>query len=230
MREFGIFDVLGPIMVGPSSSHTAGACRLGKLAANISSSNYKKVVFNLHGSFAKTSRGHGTDRALLAGVMGMSPDDSNLPNSFEIAKQKNLNYEFKEIDLGHAHPNSVKIDFILDNGEIYYIIGSSIGGGNITITNINGVEVSLSGEQPTIIIKNYDKPGVIAHMSNVLYKNNINIATIAMTRNDGIATNITEVDSYITDQLLEEISEFEHIIYIKKINPLEGVSEWLSQA
>lgn len=189
---------------------------MGKLAANISTSNFNKVVFNLHGSFAKTSKGHGTDRALLAGVLGMLPDDSNLVNSFKIAKEKGLLYEFKEIDLGTSHPNSVKIDFHLDNGEIYSIIGSSIGGGNITINNINGVEFSLSGEQPKIIIKNHDKPGVIAHISNVLYKNNINIATITMTRSQGMATNVTEVDSFITEEILEELSDFEHIVHIKK--------------
>ena len=145
MKNYGVFDILGPVMIGPSSSHTAGAARLGKIGQEIVDGNFYKVTFYLHGSFAKTYKGHGTNRALVAGVLGMDPSDERIKDSLNIAKEKGIDIEFVETDLGYEHPNTVKMIFHYKNKDDYYIIGSSIGGGNILITNINGNKVEFSG-------------------------------------------------------------------------------------
>ncbi len=222
MKEYGIFDILGPIMVGPSSSHTAGANRIGNMSRIIMGRPFKKVKFYLHGSFAKTSVGHGTDKALLAGVMGLRPDDERLPSSFELAKKAGIQFEFIEKDLGYQHPNTAKVEFHLEDNTIFYVIGSSVGGGNILITNINGTEVEFSGNNPTILIRNKDTKGVIAHISTVLSIAEVNIATMSVVRKDNIATMVIEIDSYIDENLIEKINTSEDIVYIAGINPIEG--------
>ncbi len=131
MKDYGIFDILGPVMIGPSSSHTAGATRLGKMAREIADNTFYKVTFYLHGSFAKTYKGHGTDRALVAGILGMEPSDERIRDSLNIAKEKGIQIEFIEKDLGYEHPNTVKIVFSYYDKEDYYIVGSSIGGEEI---------------------------------------------------------------------------------------------------
>lgn len=221
MKEYGIFDILGPVMIGPSSSHTAGAARIGNMARIILGRPFKRVKFYLHGSFAKTSIGHGTDRALLAGVMGLRPDDERLPQAFDLAKKAGLEFEFVEKDLGYQHPNTVKIEFQLDNNKLFYIIGSSIGGGNIVITNIDGTEVEFSGNHPTILIRNKDTKGVIAHISTTLSKDGVNIATMSVVRKKDIATMVIEIDSPVTEKIIDAINQSEDIIYIAGINPIE---------
>src|SRR5690606_37851602 len=162
LKEYGVFDVLGPIMIGPSSSHTAGAARLGKIAKQIVGEDFVKATFLLHGSFAKTYRGHGTDKALVAGILGLDPSDERIKDSFELAKKNNIQIEFIEADLGYVHPNTVKIVFHYKYKEDFYVIGSSIGGGNVNIININGNEVSFTGDYPTILAKYKDRKGVIS--------------------------------------------------------------------
>lgn len=131
--EVSIFNVLGPVMIGPSSSHTAGAARLSKEAARIAGGRIKKVSFGLHGSFAKTYKGHATDKALLAGVLGLDEQDENLARSYELADESGLEYEFYTTDLGEVHENTVKMDFWMQDGHIVTVTGSSIGGGDIKI-------------------------------------------------------------------------------------------------
>lgn len=132
MREYSVFDILGPIMIGPSSSHTAGAARLGKEAREIVGEDFKSVKFYLHGSFAATYKGHGTDRALVAGTLGMEPDDEHLRDALQIAKDKDIDVEFIPADLGtDKHPNTVKMVFIMKEGSEKEVMGSSIGGGNV---------------------------------------------------------------------------------------------------
>ncbi len=132
MREYSVFDILGPIMIGPSSSHTAGAARLGKEAREIVGEDFKAVKFYLHGSFAQTYKGHGTDRALVAGILGMEPDDDHLKDALNIAKEKGIDVEFIPADLGtDKHPNTVKMVFIMKDGTEKEVMGSSIGGGNV---------------------------------------------------------------------------------------------------
>ncbi len=221
MKDYGVFDVLGPIMVGPSSSHTAGAARIGKVAKEIVDSDFKKVIFYLHGSFGKTYQGHGTDKALVAGILGMEPSDEKLKDSFEIAKKKDIDFEFIEADLGYHHPNTVKILFEFEDTEDIYVIGSSIGGGNILITDINGNEVEFSGDYPTILLKYKDQKGVISRISSILASNEINIATMKVTREENIATMVVEADSNIDKQVIEDVEKLDEVIYMKAINPIE---------
>ena len=221
MKEYGIFDILGPVMIGPSSSHTAGAARIGNMARVIVGRPFKKVTFYLHGSFAKTSIGHGTDRALLAGVMGLRPDDERLTDSFELARKAGIDFEFIEKDLGYQHPNTVKLEFLLEDKSLFYVTGSSVGGGNILITNIDGTEVEFSGNSPTILIRNRDTRGVIAHISTVLSLSGVNIATMSVVRKDSIATMVIEIDSPINEDLVNDIKESKDILYIAGINPIK---------
>lgn len=220
MKNFGVFDILGPIMIGPSSSHTAGAARLGKIGGEIASPNFTGVTFYLHGSFAKTYRGHGTDRALVAGILGYEPSDERIKDSLNIAKNLNLDIRFQEKDLGYVHPNTVKIVFHYKDREDYYLIGSSIGGGNIIITNLNGIHIEFTGNFPTILIKYTDRKGAISRISSVLANQGINIATMKVSREGKVATMVMEIDNYAEDDTIEKIEELEEIIYITKINPI----------
>jgi L-serine dehydratase len=223
MTEYSCFDILGPIMIGPSSSHTAGAARLGKIAAIIAGEDkFKKVEFYLHGSFAKTYKGHGTDKALVAGVLGLNPWDERLKNSFELAKENNMAFEFIETDLGDEHPNTVKFIFIKSNGVEVQVMGSSIGGGNIKITEIDGQRIEFSGNYPTLIIKHRDVPGMISKVSTVIYEANINIAFLRVYRkNRGFkASMIFETDSVIPEDIARKIKELGNIESIRVINPI----------
>jgi L-serine dehydratase len=224
MKEYSVFDVLGPIMIGPSSSHTAGAARLGKIAKEIAGENFNKVVFYLHGSFAKTYKGHGTDRALTAGILGMDPSDENLKHSLKIAKQKGIQVVFQEADLGYHHPNTAKIVFYRNDGNTFYIIGSSIGGGSILITNIDGTEVEFSGDLPTLIAKYIDKKGSISKITTILAQNNLNIATMKVTREGKgkEAYMVIETDSNIEENLYDELYKIDEMIYVKILNPISS--------
>lgn len=226
MKKYGVFDVIGPIMIGPSSSHTAGAARLGKVARAIAGEDIKEVKFYLHGSFAKTYKGHGTDRALVAGILGMEPSDLRLRNSLQIANDLGIKYEFKELDLGERHPNTVKF-FIKsgDNNECE-IIGSSVGGGSILITEVNGQEVYFTGEYPTVIISHRDIPGVISKVTAILYDNNINIAfmNVFRTQKGKEATMVFGIDNTITEEIVETIKRIQAISKVTTIDPVkEGV-------
>lgn len=220
MKEYGTFDILGPIMIGPSSSHTAGAARLGKIATDIAGDGFSAIEFHLHGSFAQTYKGHGTDKALVAGILGMEPSDPRIKASMEIANTKNIDIKFIETDLGYEHPNTVKIVFKYDDKEDYYIIGSSIGGGSIIITNINGNIVEFKGNNPTILLTYSDRKGVISYVSSILAEHNLNIASMRVTREGSIATMICEIDTEVSQETIDEIGTLEGISYIKFINPI----------
>ena len=223
MKFYGVFDVLGPVMIGPSSSHTAGAARLGKIAGKIAGEGFNRVDFYLHGSFAKTYKGHGTDRALVAGVLGMEPHDERLRNSLEIAKQLNIDINFFPTDLGDEHPNTVRMVFYNGNNKKITVMGSSIGGGNILITEIDGERVEFTGEYPTIIAKYPDRKGMIAEISGIILDDGINIATMKVNRNQNkIATAIIELDVQVTEETLEEIKHIKDMISVVSINPVWG--------
>lgn len=225
MESYSVFDILGPVMIGPSSSHTAGAARIGKVARYIAGTDFSSVLFYLHGSFAKTYKGHGTDKALVAGILGMEPYDNRLKDSVKIAEEMGIGIEFIEADLGYVHPNTVKIVFNKDDGTKVEVTGSSIGGGNILITNINGYKIKFTGEYPTILIIHRDKKGVISRVSTVLSQNNINIATMTVGRKDkGIeASMIIETDDEISNIVVSQLSEIEDIISVRAINPIREV-------
>lgn len=221
-KNYSAFDILGPVMIGPSSSHTAGAARLGRVASNIAGGKIKKVVFFLHGSFGKTYKGHGTDRALLAGVLGMRPDDERLRDSFEIADQKGLKYEFVEKDLGDVHPNTVKFYFEMKDGRKVTVTGSSTGGGNIKIIEIDGDEVEFTGAFPTIITKHIDMPGIITSVTSALSKVNVNIAFMRVFRRirGQTATMVVETDNPVPEDALYEISKIAGVEKVIMINPV----------
>ena len=204
MANIGIFDVLGPIMIGPSSSHTAGAARLGKIAGTIVNKPIKEVSFLLHGSFRETYKGHGTDRALVAGILGFLPDDPNLKDSISIANEKGIIIRFLPADLGQVHPNTVKF-LIKDIDDIEWeVLGSSIGGGLVEIHEINGKKVKITGEYPTIITCHDDVPGTVSKISTLFYENKINIAFMSLSRNQKgkDATMTLEVDTNISDEII----------------------------
>ncbi|NLZ94082.1 MAG: L-serine ammonia-lyase, iron-sulfur-dependent, subunit beta [Firmicutes bacterium] len=221
MKEYGVFDIIGPIMIGPSSSHTAGAARLGFLARKIAGAEIKEAVFYLHGSFAKTYAGHGTDRALVAGVMGIMPDDERIRDAFKLAKGKGMLYSFKEIDLGEVHPNTVLMVLQTLSGERWEIAGSSIGGGKIRIIRINELDVDFTGEYTTLITYHQDRPGVIADISAVLAKYKVNVAFMRVFRVNKAdnAVLIAETDEDINDSALAEIAKNSYVAQAKVLRP-----------
>jgi len=222
MRDYGVFDILGPMMIGPSSSHTAGAARLAKIAAIVSGGKIKKVEFLLHGSFAQTYKGHGTDKALVAGILNMDPWDEDLKRSFDIAAENRIEVIFTETDLGDVHPNTVKFVITKEDGNITEVTGSSIGGGNILVFNIDGQNVEFTGERPTILTQHRDLPGVISKISSILFEENINIANMRVYRSGKgkMATMALETDSLILENVMNKIKNIEEIESVKFINPI----------
>lgn len=181
LRFKSVFDIIGPVMVGPSSSHTAGAARIGKVVHDIFGEKPEKVTIHLYESFAKTYRGHGTDIALVGGLLGMEPDDERLSDSLKIAYEKGIKVAFvpegKEVD----HPNTAKIKLVKGDHNLT-VTGVSIGGGNIQISEINGFKMSLSLGTPTYITVHQDVSGMIAKVTDVFSNLNINISTMTVTR------------------------------------------------
>ncbi|MDS0528212.1 L-serine ammonia-lyase, iron-sulfur-dependent subunit beta [Clostridium sp. SHJSY1] len=223
MTSLGVFDILGPIMVGPSSSHTAGAARLGKVARSVAHGGIKGVKFFLHGSFAKTYKGHGTDRALVAGILGMEPNDIRLRDSLDIAKEQGLEIEFIETDLGDVHPNTVKFVIKSEHGIECEVMGSSIGGGSIKITEVNGNNVEFTGDYPTLIISNIDVPGCVSNVTSILYHEGINIAFMKVFRSQRgkDATMVFEVDYKLEKHVIEKIESIDSISRVISINPVK---------
>ena len=224
MANIGIFDVLGPIMIGPSSSHTAGAARLGKIARTIVNKPIKDVTFLLHGSFKETYKGHGTDRALVAGILGMMPDDERLRDALLIAEKEGLEVHFLPADLGQVHPNTVKF-LITDCDDINWeVLGSSIGGGLVEIYEINGNKVKITGEYPTIITCHDDIPGTVSKVSTLFYDNDINIAHMTLVRSQKgkDATMTFEVDNNVSEELIAAIKAVEGVNRVILINSLGG--------
>lgn len=219
-----IFDILGPIMIGPSSSHTAGAARLAKIASYIAGEDIISVKFFLHGSFKHTYKGHGTDRALLAGIMGLEPYDERLRNSFDLAEEKKLKFDFIPADLGVVHPNTVKFEIENNSGIKTVVIGSSVGGGAVMVTNINGYDVSVTGDYYTIIVNYTDIKGVISKVSSILSIDGINIATMNVSRKSKgkEATMIIEIDGSVSNTTINKIKEIELVVSVIEVNPVKG--------
>lgn len=209
MQNYSAFEIIGPKMIGPSSSHTAGAARLGKVASKLTSEDIESVKFLLHGSFAKTYKGHGTDRALMAGLLGMREDDENLRDALEIGKAKGIKFEFIESDLGEVHPNTVKFIITQTNGEVLELVGSSVGGGNIRVIEINRLKLEFTGQYPTLITRHTDNPGIVAKITRVLSDHHINIAFMSVYRQDKgkDAVMVIESDNTIKKDLTKIIME-----------------------
>lgn len=207
MSDFGVFDIIGPRMIGPSSSHTAGAARLAYVAWKIAGRAVKRAELTLYGSFAETGRGHGTDKALTAGILGMQPDDENLARAPEIAKERGIDVEVVFNDESMEQPNTARIRLESPDGVITEVVGASIGGGNIRITEIDGLNVELNGEYPTLLVRHHDVPGVITEITRLLAENEINIAFMQVFRHgrgeDAFMT--IETDEAIPRDLPEKI-------------------------
>lgn len=215
MKNISIFDVIGPNMIGPSSSHTAGALKIALIAYKMMRGDIKEVKFTLYGSFAKTYQGHGTDRALLAGVMGFGTEDERIRDAFEIADEEGIKYSFDTDETNKdVHPNTVELVMTDSQGETRLIRGESIGGGNVQITKIDDAELLFTGEYKTLIVKYIDHAGVIAHMTQALANCNINIAFMRTYREEKgqIARAIIEADEYINPEVVDFIKEHEDVL------------------
>lgn len=212
LRFNSVFDIIGPVMIGPSSSHTAGAARIGKVVRSIFGQQPDSVDIYLYESFAKTYRGHGTDIALVGGLLGMEPDDEQLANSLEIAYEQGMEVCFIPKSEKADHPNSVKI--VVSSGDRKLsVTGISIGGGNIQISELNGFKLSLSMGTPTFIVVHQDVPGMIAKVTNILSASDINISTMTVTRGSKgeKAIMIIEVDQAEVGDIVMQLAEIPHI-------------------
>ncbi|MBR1814586.1 MAG: L-serine ammonia-lyase, iron-sulfur-dependent subunit beta [Lachnospiraceae bacterium] len=212
-----IFDILGPVMIGPSSSHTAGAVRIGRVANKLMNGiDPERVEIILSGSFAETYRGHGTDRALLAGVMGYRTFSPEIRDAFDIAAARHIDYEFRKENIKGAHPNTAQIWFRMKDGTEGMVQGASVGGGNILVNKINGMDVAFTGDNNTVLVMHKDTPGVIAAVTNLIHWNyqDLNIANFHLSREKkgGNAIMAIEVDTVPPEKLIDELKGLEHVI------------------
>ncbi|MBQ8823490.1 MAG: L-serine ammonia-lyase, iron-sulfur-dependent subunit beta [Lachnospiraceae bacterium] len=219
-----LFDILGPVMVGPSSSHTAGAVRIGYIARKLLGCKPVSADIGLHGSFAATGKGHGTDRALVAGLLGMKPDDMRIPDSFRVAKEEELAFSFEQVQIPGAHPNTVLLFLRGEDGKELEVQASSIGGGRIMINKIDGIDVNCTGELPTLIIHNLDQPGIVAKVANQLSEKNINVAAMQIFRDKrgGFAVMVIETDQPIYKKNLAYLESIEGVV---KVTYFKGETE-----
>ena len=216
----GIFDILGPVMVGPSSSHTAGAVRIGFITLKLLGEQPAEANILLHGSYASTGEGHGTDRAIVAGLLGMKSDDENIPNSFEIAKRKGLTFSFGKVALRNVHPNTALLRVKGVSGRNLEVVASSPGGGRIRVCSIDGIETNFSGDSPTLIVHNLDQPGHVAQVTSMLAENSVNIAAMQLYRNKrgGYAVMVIECDQKIPKESLASLEKKKGIIKVTYLN------------
>lgn len=203
-------------MIGPSSSHTAGAVRMGRVAMKILGEGAIKADIGLAGSFAMTYKGHGTDKALIAGILGMKPDDERIPHSLEIAKEASLEYTFSQVKIPNAHPNTAVINLTGKKGATCTVEGASVGGGSIQITKLNGMAAAFSGTLDTLIIAHHDRPGAIATVTDKLAQFDINIGSFRLSRpkKKELAIMTIELDSGIEKDVVNELRQLENIVSV----------------
>lgn len=219
-----LFEVAGPIMVGPSSSHTAGAARLSRLATLFLSQPFRHVSFGLHGSFARTYHGHGTDLALVAGTLGIRQEDEAMKQAFQIAQERGITYDFYPVDLGDAHENSVAITFTLEDGSTTQVVGSSIGGGRVLVTSIDSIETELTLDSPTLLVIYEDRPGMLSRICAELAYANINIGVLKCSRQEkgGQACSVIETDSPIPQDMQQTLTQLRGVQTALILNPSEA--------
>ena len=211
-----VFDIIGPVMIGPSSSHTAGAVRLGRVANKLTDNRpIRQVRITLSGSFARTYRGHGTDRALLAGIMGYHSYSPEIRDALEIAAERGIDYAFLKEDIRGAHPNTARIHFVLQDGQEGTVQGASVGGGNILVDQVNGMRVEFNGENNTILVMHQDKPGVIASVTRLMHfaYADLNIANFHLSRESkgGNAIMTIEIDGQPQEELADAIRKIRYV-------------------
>ncbi len=217
-----VFDILGPVMIGPSSSHTAGAARIGLITRSLLGAPAAKAEIVLHGSFAKTYKGHGTDRAIVAGILGMKTDDVCLRFSLETAKEQGLSVTILTRELEGAHPNTAEITLTDTAGKTVSLRGCSIGGGNILITRINGMEVCLTGQYTSLIVLHRDAPGTIASVTEIMAQRGVNICNFRLARQTkgGQAIMTIELDGEFGPELNEEIQKLPNVFSSTMLAPI----------
>ncbi len=222
MRQSSIIDIISPVMAGPSSSHTAGAVRLGLLARNVYNAKPDKITFKLYNSYALTGKGHGTDKGLLAGILGFSVYDVRIKNVFETEKAKNLNYEFEFLQDFNRHPNAV--DFIFEGGLNLTVSGDSIGAGEIILTKINNFSVNLDGKYNTLLVVYEDVPGVISAVTRIIQEDNVNIASLHCDRSGKgkDASMCICLDGELSERCLHAVSELKNMYIVRYIKKLES--------
>ena len=211
-----IFDMMGPVMVGPSSSHTAGAARIGNMGRTLLGEEVARADIGLHGSFAETGFGHGTDRALLAGLLGMKPDDLRIPNAYEEANRAGMAYSFRTVELRDAHPNTALLELTGKSGKQLTLQASSIGGGAIVVNKIDGIDVNFTGDFNTLIVRNQDESGSVAAITSILSQVHINVANMSVNlhRRGGDALMVIETDQHIKPRQVEFLSELPGILSV----------------
>lgn len=226
MTTFSVFDIAGPVMVGPSSSHTAGAAKIGQFARAIFDSTPSKVHFFLHGSFGEVYKGHSTDKALLGGVMKFPPNDVRIKNAFEIADEVGLKYEFDPGDLGQGyHPNSVKITLENDKRKMD-MVGSSIGGGNIEINQINGFDIHMTGNSAenffTLVVENENRPGMLAKTTGFLGNKGIRIVNMQSSylAGENKVLSVLSIDKSLTLDEILELEKEDGIVFVRSLNKI----------
>jgi len=222
MKKSTLFDIISPVMIGPSSSHTAGAVRLGLLAKNIYKNTPKKVVFKLYNSYAHTGKGHGTEKGLLAGVLGLSVDDRRIKNIFESDIAKKIDYSFEYYDNFKYHPNAVEMIFEGENKM--FIAGESVGAGEVAIRKIDDFNVKLTGKYNTLILVYKDMPGMISQVTSILQSKNINIASLICDRNakGKEASMIISIDGNIDSSVVETVEEIPEVYFVSYVEKLEN--------
>ena len=211
-----IFDMMGPVMVGPSSSHTAGAARIGNMGRTLLGEEVARADIGLYGSFAETGFGHGTDRALLAGLLGMKPDDLRIPNAYEEANCAGMAYSFRTVELRDAHPNTALLELTGKSGKQLTLQASSIGGGAIVVNKIDGIDVNFTGDFNTLIVRNQDESGSVAAITSILSQVHINVANMSVNRHrrGGDALMVIETDQHIKPRQVEFLSELPGILSV----------------
>ena len=211
-----IFDMMGPVMVGPSSSHTAGAARIGNMGRTLLGEEVARADIGLHGSFAETGFGHDTDRALLAGLLGMKPDDLRIPNAYEEANRAGMAYSFRTVELRDAHPNTALLELTGKSGRQLTLQASSIGGGAIVVNKIDGIDVNFTGDFNTLIVRNQDESGSVAAITSILSQVHINVANMSVNRHrrGGDALMVIETDQHIKPRQVEFLSELPGILSV----------------
>jgi len=219
MKYRSVFDIMGPIMIGPSSSHTAGAARIGRVARSIFGREPAWIEILLYGSFAKTYKGHGTDVALIGGILDYDTFDERIVEALVIAEKKGIRVSFFEEEAVTEHPNTVKI-MMGDDENRLEIVGISIGGGKVEIIELDGFQLELSGNGPALLIVHNDRFGAIAGVSNILARKEVNIAQMKVSRKEkGKKALMTiEVDQNLTKDILDEVARVPNILQVTKIN------------
>lgn len=217
------FDIIGPVMVGPSSSHTAGAVRIGLIARKLLGEEVKSAEIGLYGSFLETGKGHGTRQAIVAGLLGMKPDDMNIPNSIKEAEEKGISLKFSEARLRDAHPNTAQLNLIGESGRSLEVVGESLGGSRINIAKIDGISTNFSGDYPTLVVHNLDQPGHVSEVTSMLAHKLVNIATMQLYRANrgGDAVMVIECDQEIPREGIEWLSKAEGVVKVTYLSMTE---------